>query len=116
MAISTKGRRKVNYKGQKFIWYVNEIDKVVPDEGFVEQTLTERYLHIISTNKKFIVHYRMPKSGDEDTLLEIEGPRFPRAPEAKEVRVPRWKHDSKRYPTNDFVRRLIHWCMDASAE
>lgn len=116
MAISTKGRRKVNYKNQQYIWYVSEVTQEVPEQGFVDEVLTERYLHIISANKKFIVHYRMPKPGDENALLEIEGPLFPREPQAKAVHVPRWRHDSKRYPTNDFVRRLIHWSMTSDGE
>jgi len=110
MAVSKKGNRKVNYKGRPFIWYVNDVKEVVPDQGFVEP-VSERYLHIIATNKKFIVHYRLPKEGDEYTILKVEGEQFPRQPGAKQVDVPRWKHDSKRYPTADFIRRLIAWCM-----
>lgn len=111
MAVSKKGNRKVKVKQREYIWYINEVSQKVPDQGFVEP-VSERYLNIISSNKKFIVHYRMPKSGDEYTTLKVEGPQFPRAPQAKEIKVPRWRHDSKRYPTADFVRRLIGWCME----
>ena len=111
MAVNKKGHRKVNYKGQQYIWYVNEVNAQLPESGFVKPNGRERYLHIISGNKKFIVHYRLPKPGDADALLKVEGPLFPRASTAREVRVPRWRHDSKRYPTADFVRRLIQWCM-----
>ncbi len=110
MAVSKKGHRKVNHKGRQFIWHVTEVKEVVPDQGFIEP-VSERYLNIIATNKKFIVRYRLPKPGDEFTYLKIEGAQFPRQPSAKQIEVPRWKHDSKYYPTADFVRRLIAWCM-----
>ena len=111
MAVSKKGNRKVRYKGRDFIWYVNDVKEVVPDQGFVEP-VSERVLHIIASNKKFIVHYRIPKPGDEYTTLRVEGSQFPRDPEAKMVQVPRWRHDAKRFPTADFVRRLIGWCFE----
>jgi hypothetical protein len=111
MAVSTKGKRKVTYKGRPFIWYVEDKDVHIPEEGGLVEHREERYLHIIATNKKFIVHYRLPKEGDPHTTLRVEGEQFPRQPGAKIVQVPRWKHDSKKYPTNDFVRRLIGWCM-----
>ena len=111
LAVNTKGKRKVSVKGRPFIWHVESKDEHIPEEGgFVDHT-PERFLHIIATNKKFIVHYRIPKEGDEYTTLRVEGEQFPRQPGAKEVRVPRWKHDSKAYPTNDFVRHLIGWCL-----
>ena len=111
LAVNTKGKRKVTVKGRPFIWYVEDKEKQIPEEGgFVDHT-PERYLHIIATNKKFIVHYRLPKEGDAFTTLRVEGEQFPRQPGAKAVQVPRWKHDSKSYPTNDFVRRLIGWCL-----
>jgi hypothetical protein len=83
----------------------------VPDEGFVREAEAARVLHIISSNKQFIVHYRLPQPGDKVAQLIVEGPDFPRAPGAKRVEVPRWRHDSKPYPTADFVRRLIGWCL-----
>ena len=110
MAINKKGKRKVKIKGREYLWYVQDTDGL-PNEGFAGKLEPERFLHIIATNKKFIVHYRLPKPGDEHALLHVEGPQFPRQPGAKEVKVPRWKHDMKRYPTADFVRRLIGWCM-----
>lgn len=110
MAVSKKGKRKVRVRGRHYIWYVKETDVQVPDEGFVEYR-TERHLHIISTDKKFIVHYCLPQPGDPWAELRVEGPHFPRAPQANVVQVPRWRHDSKRYPTADFVRRLIGWCL-----
>lgn len=111
MAVSKKGKRKVKVKGRHYIWYVKDTKVRVPEEGFVKY-FKERYLHIISTDKKFIVHYRCPKPGDRSTVLRVEGPHFPRAPGAREIKMPRWRHDSKRYPTADFVRRLIGWCLN----
>ena len=67
-------------------------------------------------NKKFIVHYRIPNAGDEFTTLRVEGSQFPRKPGAKQVKVPRWRHDAKRFPTADFVRRLIGWCFEPPTE
>lgn len=112
MAVSKKGKRKVNYKGRPFIWSVQEKEKQVPAEGGFVDPNPARYLNIIATNKKFMVHYKIPNEGDEYAELRVEGQQFPRQPGAKLVQVPRWKHDSKKYPTNDFVRRLIGWCME----
>lgn len=113
MAVSTKGKRKVTYRGRPFIWYVQSKDGHVPEEGGLIIPGEERYLHIIATNKKFIVHYRLPQEGDVHAELRVEGEQFPRQPGAKIVEVPRWKHDTNQYPTNDFVRRLISWCMES---
>lgn len=115
MAVSKKGNRKVNFKGREYIWYVNDVKEIVPDGGFVEP-VSERLLHIIAANKKFIVHYRIPNAEDKFTLLTIEGSQFPRQPGAKQVEVPRWRHDAKRFPTADFVRRLISWCFETPTE
>ena len=112
MAVRKKGLRKVNFKGRRYYWHVNEKNVDVPDRGFVSYPGATRLLHIISADKKFIIHYRIPKAGDPHTELRVEGPLFPRAPDLDEVEVPRWRNDSKRYPTADFVRRLIGWCME----
>lgn len=110
MAVNKKGFRKVNYKGRQYLWTVRESKEKIPNGGFVEPE-SERFLHIISSNKSLIVRYRIPKDGDEFTYLYNEGADFPRAAGEKQLEVPRWRHDSKRYPTQDFVRRLIDWCM-----
>jgi hypothetical protein len=114
MAVRKKGMRKVNHKGRQYLWYVQDKDRHIPEEGGLVEKVNERWLHIFASNKKFIVHYRIPNPQDKSALLQIEGPQFPRAPQAKAVQVPRWKHDNKRYPTADFVRRLIHWCMETA--
>jgi hypothetical protein len=113
MAVRKKGLRKVNFKGRRYFWHVKETGASVPHQGFVTYPVTQRLLHIISADKSFIVHYRIPEPGDAHTVLRIEGSLFPRAPGAEAVEVPRWRHDSKRYPTADFVRRLIAWCMES---
>ncbi|MCA9933787.1 MAG: hypothetical protein H6662_10420 [Ardenticatenaceae bacterium] len=116
MAVSKKGRRKVNYKGREYLWYVQEATQKLPDEsGFVEP-VKERYLRIFDTKKQFIIAYRIPEPRDAFALLKIEGIQFPRQPGARQLEMPRWKHDSKRYPTADFVRRLIDWCMTPTNE
>lgn len=112
MAVSSKGMRKVNVRGRQYFWQVQESDRpAVPEQGFVQPAGPARYLHIISSNKQLIVHYRLPRPGDPSALLLVEGPEFPRQPGARQVEVPRWRHDSKPYPTADFVRRLIGWCL-----
>ena len=112
MVVSTKGKRKVNVQGRQYIWHVVDDGAIsVPDEGFIYPQAPARVLHIVSSNKQFIVHYRIPQTDDSSATLLIEGPLFPRAPGAKSVEVPRWRHDTKPYPTADFVRRLIGWCM-----
>lgn len=112
MAVSSKGKRKVNVKGRQYLWTVDDQPRaVVPDGGFVDAQPVARRLHIISSNKQFIVHYTLPAPGDPYALLEVEGSVFPRQPGARTVQVPRWHHDTKPYPTADFVRRLIGWCL-----
>ncbi|HOU40069.1 MAG TPA: hypothetical protein PK829_02260 [Promineifilum sp.] len=112
MAVSTKGKRKVNVRGRQYIWYVSESGRTTaPEQGFVVEGDPARILHIIASNKQFIVHYRLPQTGDTAAQLTVEGPDIPRAPGARQVEVPRWRHDSNPYPTADFVRRLIGWCL-----
>lgn len=109
MAVNKKGMRKVNYKGRQYLWNVQEQMRPKTEDGQPQQA--DRWLRIIDNKKQFIVKYRIPHQGDEFAILVNEGPNFPQKPGAKEVQVPRWKHDSKRFPTADFVRRLIDWCM-----
>lgn len=116
MAISKKGKRKVNVKGKQYLWYVKDSTPETPEMGFVERRLAERYLHVFSSDKRFVIRYRIPEPGDPHTEVYVEGPVFPRAPDLKEIEVPRWRHDSRRYPTGDFVRRLIGWCMDETED
>lgn len=99
-------------QGRQYLWHITEADPItVPEEGFVRPSEPDRYLHIISTNKRFIVHYRLPQPGDPTAHLVVEGQDFPRSPGARHIEVPRWRHDTKPYPTADFVRRLIGWCL-----
>jgi hypothetical protein len=111
MAVRKKGLRKVKVRGKQYYWKVHETDAHVPDQGFVEYQLKRRVVDIISANKQFIVHYTIPEPGEAHAELHVEGPHFPRAPGQKRIEIPRWKHDSKRYPTADFVRRLIDYCV-----
>ena len=112
MAVQKKGLRKVKAGGKLYYWKVRETTVGVPDQGFVTHPEKRRVLDIISSNKQFIVHYGIPQPGDTFAELNIEGPLFPRAPGEKQIEIPRWKHDSKRYPTADFVRRLIDYCVE----
>lgn len=112
MAISTKGKRKVNIQGKQYIWYVADNEPMkVPDEGFARPEAPARFLHIVSADKQFIVHYRIPQGRDSSATLLIQGALFPRSPGERSIEVPRWRHDTKPYPTADFVRRLIGWCL-----
>ena len=116
MAVRKKGLRKVKVRGKHYFWKVHETDILVPEHGFVEYPHKRRVVDIISANKQFIVHYTIPQPGEAEAQLQVEGPLFPRAPGAKAIAIPRWKHDSKRYPTADFVRRLIDYCMQSGPE
>ena len=111
MAVNKKGMRKVNHQGRQYLWDVNDVDSWLSAQGVVEKG-SVRVLHIISSNKQFIVHYRLPNPEDLHAELRVEGPLFPRQPGAKLVEVPRWKYDTTRYPKADFVRRLLGWCME----
>lgn len=112
MAVRKKGLRKVKVRGKLYYWKVRDTSGWVPDEGFVTPPEKRRVLDIISSNKQFIVHYNIPQPGDAYAELQVEGPFFPRAPGEKSIEIPRWKHDGKRYPTADFVRRLIDYCVE----
>lgn len=111
MAVRKKGLRQVKVRGKRYYWRVDERIVGLPDQGFVANSETRRVVHIISSNKRFIVHYTIPLPGEDHARLQVEGPDFPRAPDEKRIEIPRWKHDSKRYPTADFVRRLIDYCL-----
>ena len=113
MAVNKKGMRKVNFKGRQYLWTLQDQQRKMPQDGGFVEPVKERWLRIIDSKKQFIVQYRIPQADDEFALLKIEGPSFPRQQGAKSVEVPRWKHDSKWYPTADFVRRLIQWCMES---
>jgi hypothetical protein len=115
MAVNTKGMRKVNFKGKPYFWNVQEVTKTVPREGGFVEPVKERWVRIIDNKKQFNVLYRIPEPRDDDALLRVEGVVFPRKPGTAEMRMPRWKHDTKRYPTNDFVRRIIEWCLTEDA-
>ena len=82
MAVSKKGLRQVAYKGQRYYWSVNERDAPMPEQGFVSPVGKERLLHIISADKRFIVHYRIPAVAETAALLRVEGPLFPARREA----------------------------------
>lgn len=112
MAVGKKGLRKVKAHGKLFYWHVKDTEIGVPEQGFVPDRASRRILHIISADKRFIVHYCIPQADDAHAELYVEGPYFPRAPGQKEIEVPRWRHDGKRYPTADFVRRLIDYCLE----
>jgi hypothetical protein len=112
MAVGKKGLRKVKAHGKLFYWHVKDTEIGVPEQGFVSDPASRRILHIISADKRFIVHYCIPQADDAHAELYVEGPYFPRAPGQKEIEVPRWRHDGKRYPTADFVRRLIDYCLE----
>ena len=112
MAVRKKGLRQVRVRGKLYYWRVSDTQAGVPEQGFVSIPESRRMMHIISSDKRFIVHYRIPLAGERTAELRVEGPLFPRAPGEKRIDVPRWKHDGKRYPTADFVRRLIDYCME----
>ena len=114
MAVRKKGLRKVKVRGKLYFWHVKDTDVTVPEQGFVAYPVTQRLLHIIASDKRFIIHYRIPQPGYAHTELHVEGPFFPRAPGKKKIEIPRWRHDGKRYPTADFVRRLINYCLEES--
>ncbi len=112
MAVRKKGLRQVRIRGKLYYWKVKESNAAVPDQGFVRYPEKRRVLDIISSNKQFIVHYVIPLPGEPHAELRVEGPLFPRAPGEKRIEIPRWRHDGKRYPTADFVRRLIDYCVE----
>lgn len=116
MAVNKKGMRKVNYKGKQYFWSIQESSHEIPDEGGFVKQVQARWVRIIGSKKQFNVLYRIPEEGDTFAQLKVEGPAFPRQPNAKEIQIPRWKHDTKRYPSADFIRRLIDHCMSESGK
>ena len=78
MAVSSKGKRKVNVLGRPYIWYVQDGGRAaVPDEGFVAEGEPARFLHIISSNKRFIVCLLYTSDAADDLLcVDLGGRRI----------------------------------------
>lgn len=102
----------MNYKGRQYIWYMDDKEVHIPEEGGFVQHEARRFLHIIDSKKQLIMHYRCPQEGDPYALLHLERGELPHPMQKNQIHVPRWKHDTKRYLTADFVRRLLQWLLD----
>ena len=100
MGVSKKGRRRIQYKDQTFVWWVSEDDD---DFGTVR-------LKVVSDDKKIVLSYRV---GEGDYYVRSEGRLF----QGKE-RFGCWKlyeYPLKEPPlivTPRFVHELSAWAVD----
>lgn len=100
MGVSKKGRRRIQYKDQTFVWWVSEDDD---DFGTVR-------LKVVSDDKKIVLSYRV---GEGDYYVRSEGRLF----QGKE-RSGCWElyeYPLKEPPivvTPRFVHELIAWAVD----
>ena len=100
MGVSKKGRRRIQYKDQTFVWWVSEDDD---DFGTVR-------LKVVSDDKKIVLSYRV---GEGDYYVRSEGRLF----QGKE-RSGCWElyeYPLKEPPivvTPRFVHELIVWAVD----
>ncbi|MCK5727039.1 MAG: hypothetical protein KAH22_09475 [Thiotrichaceae bacterium] len=105
MGVRNKGRRKIHIEGVDYVWYIADN---ADGEGYV--------LHIISSDKQFIVMY--PLWNKTTTFyLVVLGRRFSGAETGKcwqRFECPRFDESNIIYPRN--VRALVLWCLDDSIE
>ena len=100
MGVSKKGRRRIQYKDQTFVWWVSEDDD---DFGTVR-------LKVVSDDKKILLSYRV---GEGDYYVRSEGHLF-----QGKKRSGCWElyeYPLKEPPivvTPRFVRELIAWAVD----
>jgi hypothetical protein len=100
MAARTKRRAKFDFRGRRFLWWVDD----------------DRFLRITSLDKKFVIAYPMVTEPGEPAVVEVIGSEFPGV-EPSEQR-PLW-FIAPSLPTASmgaWVDRLLTWSFDANQE
>lgn len=100
MAVATKNLRKLRHKERDFVWFV------APDTDS-----GDLILHVVSDDKKFLVHYVLGQRSDQ-ALIVVIGPEFAGASTGRNhtrFRCPRFETNGIATPSA--VVRLIDWCL-----
>ena len=101
MGVATKGRRKIDVNGRRFVWHVCE-DEDSP--GLV--------LHVASQDKRLLVHYHLGQP-EGQRVVTVIGPEFGGVPDAggchRRFLCPSWEVGGRVAPAA--VRRLVLWCL-----
>lgn len=101
MGVATKGRRKIDVNGRRFVWYVCE-----------DEDSADLVLHVASQDKRLLVRYHLgqPEGG---RVVLVVGPEFGGVPDAggchRRFLCPQWEDDGRVTPAA--VRRLVLWCQ-----
>lgn len=105
MAVRTKSRRKLTVADRQYVWYVKEDDDSL-----------DHILHVLSEDKRFIVHYRLAQPHDR-LYVTVLGKEFKRVTGTggvwRRFRCPRWDNENG-IVTSGGVRNLIEWCADTN--
>ena len=106
MSVRTKKRRKLTIDDRLYVWYVID-DRDVPNY----------VLHVLSDDKKFIIHYHLQQPDDTRHLIVI-GPDFRRVAGTggvwRRFRCPEWDTENG-VITPRTVRNLIDWCQSSGS-
>ena len=112
MAISKKNRRTIVYKGQKFLWWVeDEFD----DQGNMLS------VNVVSEDKKFLIKHFAIQDDRNESYLSVIGPFFPRLERkvgnSMKISCPNF---SKSFVNNAVtpktVEGILDWCFETGNE
>lgn len=102
MAVRTKGRRKFEVDGRPYVWFVGDDDDSA-----------DKILHVISHDKRLIVHYHLGQEDPERRFAIALGQEFGGVVMNgiwRRFLCPRWESDEGKVTPRD-VRRLILWSL-----
>jgi hypothetical protein len=109
MGANHKGRRKFNYNGREFVWYM----KLTDDYSYAYEN---PQLHLISMDKKIIISYQ-PLQDSQNRFLIAKGPEFGglenKSGSWRRFRIPLWEDE---IITPKFIRNLLDWYFDDKKE
>lgn len=107
MAVSTRGRHKLQLADRQYLWWVQQADP----EYNCDSTTT---LAVASQDGRFFVRFYLGQPSERRFLIVI-GREFCGLPDAGgpwiRIRCPEWQAGVNITPAA--VRRLIEWCQDA---
>src|ERR1022692_4061562 len=96
MPARTKRRAKFDFRGRPFVWWID----------------AEKYLRIISMDKKFVIAYPLGTTMNDPPIIEVIGSEFPGLDPAE--RRPLWLIVPQ--PSGKFgawVDQLLRWSFDS---
>jgi hypothetical protein len=97
MAARTKGRAKFDFRGRPFLWWIDR----------------DRYLRILSRDKKFIIAAPIWTLPGSSSVIEVIGPEFPGL-DARELRPIRLVGPNRTAPNSlgEWVDEVLCWAFD----